>query len=770
MSAKGVELPADVDLTNCAQEPIHNPGLIQPHGVLLALDEENLAVLQASANAGEILGRPDDDLPGARIGDLLGPYLARSIRAWAETSLDEPNPSYLATIAVGGRDHARPFDAIIHRSEGVHVLELEPSSGSQGSFLDVYPLIRGFLDHHEGTSSLEEVCGRAATEIRRITSFDRVLIYQFNEEWDGTVIAEDRNDALPSYLGLRFPAADIPAQARELYRLSRVRLIADVDYTPVPIVPPRNPLTGRALDLSHATLRSVSKVHLEYMANMGTAASMSISIIRDGRLWGLISCHNRTPKFAPFAVRTACDLLGQILALQIAAKQQQAEFEQKVIRKEIQPRLLAAMADAEEFVEGLVRLSGDLLSLAGADGAVILHDGQCIRIGRTPDEEQVGRIADWLEHAGRDDLFVTDSLPRHLPWADGIKDLACGLLAIATSKIHRGYLMWFRPEVIRTVRWAGDPVKPKGDDEGRIHPRKSFESWKETVKQRSRGWLSAEIEAATELRNAIVGIVLKRAEERAELSAELERSNCELEAFSYSVSHDLRAPFRHIVGYSEMLREMEETNLSTEGKRFVDTIIDSAQYAGTLVDNLLAFSRMGRTTIHPVPIDMNTLTREVIRDVMLESGDRKVTWDVGDLPPVEGDLMMIRLAVSNLASNALKYTRPRAEAVIQIRGETSGAESIFSVRDNGIGFDMRYADKLFGVFQRLHRMEEFEGTGIGLANVRRIVARHGGRVWGEGQVDRGATFSFALPSLGSFRSERDHASNLAGEANESERN
>ena len=181
-----------------------------------------------------------------------------------------------------------------------------------------------------------------------------------------------------------------------------------------------------------------------------------------------------------------------------------------------------------------------------------------------------------------------------------------------------------------------------------------------------------------------------------------------------------------------MLREEEDGRLSDEGKRYVDTIIESAQYAGTLVDNLLAFARMGRTTIHPVPIDMNSMTREVVRVVMTEAGDRAITWEIGDLPPVEGDLMMMRLAMANLVSNAVKYTRPRDPAVIAIAAEVKGNEVIFSIKDNGIGFDMRYADKLFGVFQRLHRIEDFEGTGIGLANVRRIMTRHGGRTWGEG--------------------------------------
>ena len=745
--------PRLADLAHCDAEPIQIPGSIQPHGLLLALAEPGLEVVQASLNVDEMLGRDVDTVLGRPVGELLGEELSRAVAG----SLDNPalpgQPSFLkATVEVQGV--RRPFDAILHRSDEVLILELEPTLIDEASaFRDLYPLVRTSLISLEGSAGVLDACRLAANEARRITGFDRVMIYRFDEEWNGTVVAEDRDDALPSYLDLRFPASDIPAQARALYRANRVRLIPDVGYRPVPIRPANNPRTGRPLDLSLATLRSVSPVHVEYMANMGTPASMSISIILEGELWGLISCHHASPRPVPFEVRTACDFLGRVLALQIAARHRREEYEQRIARKSVQVRLLAGMTEGDDFVDQLAGHEADLLELVDARGAAILHDGRCVLLGQTPDEEQVGRLADWLEREGRDDVFATDSLASHVDHAEAIKDTASGLVAIATSKIHRGYLFWFRPELIRTVSWGGDPEKPaEVERTGRIHPRKSFEAWKQTVRLRSSPWRPGEVEAATELRNAVVGIVLRRAEERAQLSAELERSNKELEAFSYSVSHDLRAPFRHIVGYSEMLREEEDPRLSDEGKRYVATIIESAQYAGTLVDNLLAFSRMGRTTIHPVPIDMNSLAREVIRDVMHEAGERSIHWMVGELPRVEGDLMMMRLAMSNLVSNAVKYTRPRAEAFIEIGAEPRGGEFVFFVKDNGIGFDMRYSDKLFGVFQRLHRMEDFEGTGIGLANVRRIMTRHGGRAWGEGEVDRGATFSFALPR----KQEADH--------------
>jgi len=302
---------------------------------------------------------------------------------------------------------------------------------------------------------------------------------------------------------------------------------------------------------------------------------------------------------------------------------------------------------------------------------------------------------------------------------------------------------------VQTVSWGGDPNKPawEGSAPERLHPRKSFEIWKETVRGRSLPWQATEVETVKELRNAIVGIVLRRAEELAALSEELQRSNKELEAFSYSVSHDLRAPFRHIVGYSELLKKSEGDRISERGRRYVETIIESALTAGALVDSLLNFSQMGRTALRPIGIDMNALVEEVRQRLAADGPDRRIEWRVARLAPVTADPIMLRLVVENLLSNALKYTRGRETARIEVGCRTEGGDLVYWVRDNGVGFDMAYVSKLFGVFQRLHRMEDFEGTGIGLANVRRIVERHGGRTWAEGALNEGAAFFFSLPRM-----------------------
>ncbi|GJE39581.1 ATP-binding protein [Methylobacterium persicinum] len=734
-----------VDLSVCDREPIHIVGSVQPHGFLLTLALPDLTVVQASENA------PSSASPGASL-DGAFPELAVLVRRYLDGEAPQDGATYLRTVTLGSGSSRQGYEVAAHRVDDLVVLELEETDNLSGDAgLDALtPRLRAFVEHLHAARSVEDLCQLLAEDIRYVTGFDRALVYRFDRDWHGTVLAEDGSGILPSYLDLRFPASDIPAQARELYRRNRLRIIPDAGYRPVPIHPSATP-AGKPLDLSQSVLRSVSPVHVEYMRNMGTMASMSVSILVDGALWGLVSCHNRDPKRVPLQARNACDFLTQIFALQLAARERGAQAEQRLALGAVQARLLAYMAEEESFVDGLLNHPDDVLALVNASGAAVVTAEKCRLLGATPSEREVRALSDWLAARDEEEVFVAEALSEVFPPAEAFADRASGVLAISVSKKYASYVLWFRPEVVRTVKWGGNPVKavrpdPSGGPD-RLHPRKSFEIWKETVKGRSLPWTLPEVEAAKDLRASVLGIVLRRAEELAAISEELQRSNKELEAFSYSVSHDLRAPFRHIVGYSNLLKTREGANLSEKGRHYVETIIEAAFSAGTLVDNLLSFSQMGRHALNKVTGDLNALVEEVRRKVQRDiTPDRTVRWEIGDLGRVHADPVMLRLVIENLLSNAVKYSRGKPVAVVEIgRAPPQDGEAVFYVRDNGAGFDMAYVDKLFGVFQRLHRVEEFEGTGIGLANVRRIVERHGGRTWAEGRLGEGATFYFTLP-------------------------
>lgn len=732
-------------IENCAKEPIQIPGSIQPHGFLLVIDESSMTIVQVSANVENWLGIVVDDLIGARLGDVIEDSERLQRLLW-QLPTDDQNPFHIGDVAFRkGSLAGVPIAMMAHRHDHVLIAEFEPASDMAGAYSNIYPLMRAFISQMSEAESIDELCQRSVNEVKRITGFGRVKAYRFDAEGNGLVNAEALDDGYPSYAGLSFPTSDIPQQARSLYVANRIRVIENADYVASPLVPSNNPLTGKPLDMSYAALRSVSPVHLQYMRNMQTMASMSISIVVRGHLWGLISCHHATPRAVRFHSRTACELLGSVLSLQIETKEAQARNQRMLgLRRQI-VQMLSSMADLDSVTDGLRALPGVLTSFARATGAAVVSEASVDLFGDTPPKGLVKELTDWLSLRQIPDVYSSDNVGRDIPEIPELPRFASGVLAMAISELHSHYIIWFRPEQTRVVNWAGRPEKVV-DASGSLSPRHSFDKWQETVRGFSQAWDSLDSEGVIELRVAVLGIVLRKAEEVAALAEELQRSNKELEAFSYSVSHDLRAPLRHIVGYAELLSDFEGDKLSERGSRFLGNIGESARFAGTLVDNLLSFSQMGRSAMRFSDVDLNVIVEAIRREMLPDYEGREVEWRIQQpLPVIIADAAFLHLAMRNLLSNALKYTRGRNPAVIEVFSENQDDRTLLHIRDNGVGFDMQYASKLFGVFQRLHRMEEFEGTGIGLASVRRIIERHDGTVWAEGRLGQGATFSFSLP-------------------------
>jgi light-regulated signal transduction histidine kinase (bacteriophytochrome) len=735
---------SEADLSQCDREPIHLLGGIQPHGVLLAFSEPELTLALVSANAGAQLGKSPERLVGRPLAEVLHPSsLVHLTRA-----LSQPFTPSLRIEAAG-----RFFIGSVHRGDGLTVLELEPASAfsNEEEALGMVDLLLSPLARARGPLGLLQA---AADAVRALTSFDRVMVYRFDSDWHGEVVAESRAEDMDSFLGMHFPASDIPAQARALYSRNTLRLIVDARAQPVPLVPAVLPSLGRPLDLSGASLRSVSAIHLEYLANMGVGASCSISLLRDGELWGLIACHHRTPLVVPAATRRACDVLARLVALQLAAEERASASAELFHRTGLQARLVERLsAGGATLAQALPRQGELLLGLTGAGGAALLLGGVPILMGATPTMDEVEALAGWLAGQHLEGTFQTDRLARLHPPASEYADVGSGLLAVRLDATAPRFVLWFRPEVTRTVTWAGNPQKPvvAGPGASRLHPRASFEAWSETVRGVSVPWTPADLATAESFRGALVGVLLREA-------AALARSNAELDAFSGTVAHDLKEPLRGIQQYVGFLLEDYGAAVGDDGRKQLEEVRWLSERTQAQLEALFEFSRAGRVALAWGTADMQEVVDEVLLTVSARLQENQVEVRLPRrLPSVECDAVRLRQVWANLLTNAAKYHTPNprrwvelgfhgpGEALARPTARRKADEYVFYVRDNGIGIVERFQEDIFEMFRRLHPAHAYGGgSGAGLAIARRLVRLHGGELWVESTPGQGSTFLFTL--------------------------
>ena len=756
-------LPASerLDLTNCDREPIHIPGSIQPHGVLLVISAADLTIVQVSKNVTQQLGRSPEELLNQPLETLLNSDQLAAIAGCLSQDFESINPMQLV-IEVG--DQELVFDGIIHCFDQSLILELEPTLSQRAAdFFGFHRLVKSAINRLQRATTLDQMSQIIVQEVRQLTGFDRVMVYQFDAAGSGTVIAEDARDDLTPYLGLRYPASDIPKQAKQLYTLNWLRLIPTVDYTAAELIPSVNPLTQRPTDLSLAGLRSVSPMHLEYLHNMGVGASMSISLIKDQQLWGLIACHHDRDRYVSYEIRTACEFLGQVMSLELISKETHQDLDYKMKLKSLQARFIEAIPRCDSLLNGILNADANLLELVDAQGAAIFWHDQFHTIGNTPTIQQLDDLLTWVETRLEGNLLDTTALSQEYPMAQEYKSVASGMIVLAISRVNRNYILWFRPEAVQTVNWGGDPNKPvevSDDGEVRMSPRKSFALWQETVQARSLPWKACEIEAVLELRSAIVGIVLRQADELAQLNMELERSNSELDSFAYIASHDLKEPLRGIHNYSSFLMEDYADILNEAGVSKLQTLVRLTQRMEDLINSLLHFSRLGRVELALQRTDPNQLLQSVLELLSISLENSKVEIRVPrSLPIVQCDRIQISEVFTNLISNAIRYN-DRAQKWVEIGyldpvelspvhnfdgDEATDPLITFYVRDNGIGIPERHLDTIFRIFKRLHAPTKYGGgTGAGLTIAKKIVERHGGTLWVESTQAEGSTFYFTL--------------------------
>ncbi|MBE9143569.1 ATP-binding protein [Planktothrix mougeotii] len=748
--------PEPLSLNNCDRELIHLPGTIQSHGILFVLSNPDLNILQVSNNTEVYLGIPPEQCLGQPLSFLFASEQLCALQECLEETFDQVNP---VQLQVHINQDIKRFQGMIHCSpQNYLILELEPTSEKEPpNFFNFYELTKKVFLKLQKTTTLAEICEVLIQHIRKIAGFDRVMIYRFSPDGSGTVIAEEKREDLEPYLGLHYPDSDIPKQAKQLYIVNGLRLIPDINYQPVPIISMPSDTATEPLDLSFSVLRSVSPIHREYLKNMGVAASLSISLVNNNQLWGLIACHHYSPKFISYSIRTVCEFLGQAMSLELPTKVENENLDYKLSLKSLQAKFTDIMVQAETVMDALLQNQEDLLKLMAAEGAVFVQDEHLIPLGKTPSIAQLEPLILWLSDQFNNHTFVTDSLSMVYPPAANFQAVASGLLAISITKIKRNFILWFRPEQLQYVNWAGNPDKPKRIEEDgslTIFPRKSFALWQETVQGKSLPWQPFEIEAALEVRSALVSIILQKAEELAAINLELQRTNSELDAFVYIASHDLKEPLRGIHNYSTFLLEDYGQVLDEDGVSKLQTLVDLTKRMEDLINSLLHFSRLGRQELNLNPLDLNKLIPSIVDLFKMSYAADTINIVIPrPLPLIRGDKILIQEVLTNLISNGLKYNNQLIKSVEigyldpepMIHEETQPLLTLY-IRDNGIGIPPKHHDTIFRIFKRLHARTQYGGgTGAGLTIVKTIIERHGGTIWLNSIPQEGTTFYFTLP-------------------------
>jgi chemotaxis family two-component system sensor kinase Cph1 len=758
-----------LDITNCDSEPVQTPGCVQAHGAMLVVRLADLCILQASENFAAVVGLSVAPLLNGSVAAVLGAQGEAQLRTFLARQSIDRNPVYLSTLAADFHDgdaHGA-VDVTVHTIDGVAILEFEPTGYTDADSSDHYALVKKMVARLQSTNSLLQFCDLAAAEIRELTGMDRVMVYKFHEDGHGEVFAESKGADLAPWIGLHYPAEDIPKPARDVFMRTWLRPIPDMNDELAEMVPLVNPDTGKPLDMTFCHLRGVSRMCTEYYRNMGVGSTLTLSIRRGDHLWGLFSCIcYARPRYLSYQVRAACEFLAQVVSLQHNSAEDKDTLAYRLQLEGVHQALLTNAAR----LGGLVALANgtpSLLDGVDATGAALYHDGRWHRLGTTPGESQLEELGRWLIAtrlvAGAPTLYATDCLTRDYAPGAAFADVASGLLALLLVQGGRDLMLWFRPQTMQTVKWGGDPSdKPVqfGPNGPRLTPRKSFEVFVESVRERSLPWQKVELDAVTKLRLQLAETVVDNVEQRVALNARLTRSIEELDAFTYVARHDLKEPLRGIHNYAFQL--MQDAALLDENDRGkLDRMLRLARRMDSLLDSLLHFSRAGKADFTLELVDLNEVVAEAIEMVRLTPDGPLNVVIPRAFPVARCNRGWCREIFVNLLSNAIRYSDSasrRIEIGFIAVGEThrrpscppgSKEDAIYFVADNGLGIEEKYFSQIFKLFKRLHGREDYGGgAGTGLTVVRKLVERHGGKIWLDSLPGAGTTFYFTLPSDG----------------------
>jgi two-component system, chemotaxis family, sensor kinase Cph1 len=692
------------------------------------------------------------------LSDLLQKDELESFDGYFKSSINEISRPFIFTIKGQG------YNTSAHISNDCIVLEFEPFSEVSLDLPDLYIQTKRFSYHTERADNLKMLCQDIADETKSITGYDRVMIYRFDGQYNGEVFAESRNENLEPFLGLHYPHTDIPAQARALYMSNKLRILADVNYKPVPIYGLNNSHEQtNTLDLSLSILRSFSPIHVQYLHNMGVGATLAISLIHKGKLWGMIVGHHYSARHIPYFTRLAAHLQAVFLSSQIDVRQVADEFEYvKYTDKKID-QLHQELAKPESDVtkrENLVLLK----DLMNADGVIVYHNNIIFGEGSLPDNEHIKYLLKWIQTKFVNGAYRNSELVNDYTEASSFNNDVAGVYGLSLGKNSENCIVWTLKEKIKKVNWAGNPDKAivKNEATSALTPRNSFAMWTQSIKNQSREWRQAEKDAASEICATIQRQLhlkeLKEEEIRYQnLNEKLQKANDELSNMNWISTHDLKEPLRKIQIYASIILEKDASVIPESVKNTISRMQSSAGRMQMLIEDLLSYTKVINSEDRLNEVDLNEVLEEVKDELKETLEEKEGQILVTNLPIIQGVKFQVRQLFVNLISNAIKFAKDEEHPIIKIDYKKSvrplvtskedgrnGFYHCITVSDNGIGFNDAYKEDIFKVFHRLHT-REYKGSGVGLAICKKIIESCGGFIEAHSEEKKGAIFTLYFP-------------------------
>lgn len=732
-----------IDLTNCDREPIHIPGKIQNYGYLIALEITSQRVVFCSENINEIFDLKHDQVLGKSL-DLFEEGTTcysnyKKIEEHIHQILNEGlKDTYSAMIL---NIHDKPYHAVFSVSGKYLVIEFEAMVSDIREKNRINNVVRKLVNEE----SFEQVLVDVSREVKNLIGFDRVMIYQFLEDGSGKVVAEEKKADLESYMDLHFPESDIPKQARALYVINKTRLIADVYSEDSKVFS----VADEVLDMTHCKTRAVSPMHIEYLKNMGVKSSFSVSIVVDGKLWGLIACHHYEAKRIDFELRQTAELLGEIISSVVNVKAKEVNVNLENTYRKIHQNFLKSLL-TDDFIDSIIISNeNNLLNVSQASGVAMFLQMQYHKLGSTPPKEFVRKMISWYIANHENDIFYTNNISEFYPDAKEFADTCAGVLIVILSRETADAIVWCKPEKKGIIKWAGKPEKAieerlkNGEIVYEIHPRKSFETYAEAVSNQSENWSPTEIKSAERVKQIVLETTLLKSQELKNLNEKLQEAYDELDTFAYTISHDLKTPLTVMKANAQILHRVAKDDFIKE--RLV-SIINSTDEMSQMMDDILELTKLNSGTMKFTEIEMKPIIETTIHNAMIANNTFGSEIKKGDILNIEGDNTMISQLFQNLIGNALKYSAKSEKPVVEIDSSREKNYTIYKIKDNGIGIPAEEVKNIFQLFKRFSNARDFNGTGVGMTIVKNIVDKHQGEILIESEVNQGTTITLKFPN------------------------